>query len=323
MASPSIDAPSDASVVDPSPDAPTPDAAREHPRRNGRRASRSRSHAVTNQPATYTATPSKTGAGTDTRVSWRVWRVWEHLLGGFETFVADRELAWQLEAVTPGVRPMVWANRAFTRRVVTHLLDAGVDQFLDLGCGMLSAGSVHETLAERGSTARSIHLDIDAVAVERATAWIADSSRAHTAAAVRADLREPSTVFDHPTVQRSLDFGRPVATIAAGVLAHLGDEPAAGLLGAVREACVDGSFLAVTHPTADLHAEVNALTVVGARPRGRARVHALLHGWQLGEPGLVWAPHWRPDPDEGDPPRGGRAARYLLAALAATAGSGR
>jgi hypothetical protein len=274
-----------------------------------------------NLPATYTV--ARAGAGTDPRVPWRVWRVWEHLLGGIETFVADRDMAGQLEAVTPDARQMVLANRTFTRRVVTHLLDAGIDQFLDVGCGMLSADSVHETLAACGSTARSVHVDIDAVAVERATAWIADSSRAHAAAAVRADLREPATVVDHPAVRGLLDFGRPVATIAAGVLTHLDDDSAAALLTGVRAACVDGSFLAVTHPTADIHAEVNALTMVGARPRSRARVQALLNGWQLGEPGLVWAPHWRPDPDEGDAPQGGRAARYLLAALAATTGGGR
>jgi S-adenosyl methyltransferase len=312
MAVPSPDAPTGPRVVDPS---------GEHNRRNSRRAGGGRGQAVMNQPATYTA--ARAGAGPDTRVAWRVWRVWEHLLGGFETFVADQDLAWQMEAVTSDVRRMVLANRAFTRRVVTHLLDAGVDQFLDVGCGMLSADSVHETLAACGSPARSVHVDIDAVAVERATAWIADSSRAHAAAAVRSDLREPSTVFDHPTVKRLLDFGRPVATIAAGVLTHLGDDPAAGLLTAVREASVDGSFLAVTHPTADIHAEVNALTMVGARPRSRAGVQALLNGWQLCEPGLVWAPDWRPDPDEGDASQGGRAARYLFAALAATTGGGR
>ncbi|GAA4471755.1 SAM-dependent methyltransferase [Phytohabitans houttuyneae] len=261
--------------------------------------------------------------GRDARVPWRVCRVWDHLTDGFETCRADREMARQMETVIPGVREMARANRAFTRRVVTTLVAAGVEQYLDLGCGTLSANSVHETLIEYGPAARSVHVDIDVVAVDRAIDRITDNGRAGVAAAIRADLCTPATVFKHPTVRRLLDFDKPLAVIAAGVLAHLDDTAAAGLLATVREQSVDGSFLALTHPTADVHAEVNALTTIGAWPRSRTHVEQLLAGWQLPEPGLVWASQWRPGVAPSDPSPAGRGARYLLAALAATAGGER
>ncbi|MFC0532085.1 SAM-dependent methyltransferase [Phytohabitans kaempferiae] len=204
-----------------------------------------------------------------------------------------------------------------------------------MGCGLLSADSVHETLIECGSVARSVHVDLDVVAVDRAADQIAGSGRSHLAAAVRADLRDPSSVLRHRSVRRLVDFDRPVATIAAGVLAHLDDTTAAGLLAAVRATTVDGSFLALTHPTADLHTELNALAMVNAQPRSRAGTQALLAAARAGAgvgtalaapaprraarrrpggPPATWSPRWLPRQEANGELGGGSPWRRLAAA---------
>jgi O-methyltransferase involved in polyketide biosynthesis len=120
-------------------------------------------------------------------------------------------------------------------------------------------------------------------------------------------------------VTRLLDLDRPVAVIVTGVLPHLADEDAAGLLNAIWDATVPGSWLAVTHPTADVHPQVAAVDgIIGARPRSQTMLDSLLAGWQLDEPGLTWATECHPDPHDTTPEddTGRRAQRFLRAAVA-------
>ena len=95
-----------------------------------------------------------------------------------------------------------------------------------------------------------------------------------------------------------------VAVLLLGVLMSVADEddPAA-LIRTLLAPFPAGSFLAVSNVTLEgaLESAPAAIKVldrsgIGVHPRTRDQLRALLAGLELVEPGLVWAPEWRPDP---------------------------
>jgi S-adenosyl methyltransferase len=92
-------------------------------------------------------------------------RMYDYLLGGAHNFAVDRKAAEQAIAVDPEATQAAWVNRAFLRRAVEFLVDAGVRQYLDIGSGIPTVGHVHE-IAQRGAPeSRVVFVDIDPVAV--------------------------------------------------------------------------------------------------------------------------------------------------------------
>src|SRR5579859_1129291 len=88
-------------------------------------------------------------------------RMYDYFLGGSHNFAADRELAQQALKAFPDAPYVVRANRAFLRRAVLFLCEQGVDQFLDLGSGIPTAGNVHEVSTSVNPAARTVYVDSD------------------------------------------------------------------------------------------------------------------------------------------------------------------
>jgi hypothetical protein len=97
------------------------------------------------------------------------------------------------------------------------------------------------------------------------------------------------------------------------------DGPGA-IVAAYRDATAPGSYLTVSHGTADYRPE-QAEEAAGiysraSHPvtlRGRERIRELMAGYALIPPGLVDVINWRPDPRSvGTDPLGGDVARYSL-----------
>lgn len=227
-------------------------------------------------------------------------RMYDYFLGGSHNFAADRAAAEGLLAVAPDARDNARENRAFLRRVVGHLLDQGVRQFLDLGSGIPTAGNVHEIAHARDPLARVVYVDVEPIAVEISRHLLADIPNA---AVVHADLREPATVQKLATL---LDPAEPIAVLAVSVLHFIPDsDDPAGILGAYLEPLVDGSRLAVSHvvvdsappPESEGGLAVYARTATPVTLRDSAQVTAFFHGHPLVEPGLVPVSHWRADVD--------------------------
>jgi hypothetical protein len=89
------------------------------------------------------------------------------------------------------------------------------------------------------------------------------------------------------------------------------DADPVGLLGCFRDALPPGSYLALSHLTADSGAaEIGALVEVmrssknPIHPRGRAQITELFSGFELVEPGVVSIADWGPrsSGDGGDVP---------------------
>ncbi|MHA6799644.1 SAM-dependent methyltransferase [Bounagaea algeriensis] len=227
-------------------------------------------------------------------------RMYDHLLGGSANLPVDREAVAQLLAAFPGNQVWVQINRAFLLRAVRTLCACGIDQFLDLGSGIPTAGNVHDVAAAANPAARVAYVDIDPTAVAHARHLLQDATRTTV---TRADLREPRSVLNAPGVAGLLDFTRPVAVLVVAVLDIVDTDPA-GLLATYRDACRPGSALAVSH-SADLElteAERDGAQEVFAHTstpqlhlRDRDEIAALFAGYTLLDPGVVPSAAWRPD----------------------------
>ena len=129
-----------------------------------------------------------------------------------------------------------------------------------------------------------------------------------TTSIVLADLREPEAILAHPKVRALIDFAQPVALLLVAIVHFITErEDPARILAAFRDALPAGSYLALSHATADFRpvAAQHAAAVYDQATspvtlRTRAQVAALFEGWDLVEPGLAQVPLWRPD---GRPPR--------------------
>ncbi|MCP2259168.1 S-adenosyl methyltransferase [Streptoalloteichus tenebrarius] len=228
-------------------------------------------------------------------------RMYDYYLGGTHNFASDRRAAEQAIAAMPATVLGARANRAFLRRAVQFLVDAGVRQFLDLGSGIPTVGNVHEVAHRVAPDARVVYVDVDPVAVAHSRGLLADEPNA---AAVRADLRDVDRVLGHPEVARLLDLDQPVGLLMVAVLhfVPLSDD-AAGIVARYRDALAPGSHLALSHMslTGQAPEVLERFQAVYANAdnqvvlRSREELLDLFTGFDLVEPGLVPLAAWRPD----------------------------
>ncbi|MQA11070.1 MAG: hypothetical protein GEU98_21440 [Pseudonocardiaceae bacterium] len=235
-------------------------------------------------------------------------RVYDYLLGGSCNFEIDRAFGKNVEDVFPAAKQAALINRAFLRRAVHFLAESGVRQFLDLGSGVPTVGHSHEIAQRVDPSSTVVYVDIEPVAVAHSELILQDNDRA---AIVQADLRETDVVLGAPETVRMLDFREPIGLLMVSVLPFVLDEhDPAGIIGRYADALPPGSYLAVSHATLETPAPVDSIvemyknTSTPATLRSREHIDALLRGWELVEPGLVYAPQWRPDSPEdvGDAP---------------------
>jgi hypothetical protein len=222
-------------------------------------------------------------------------RMYDFYLGGKDNWPADREAAARVLAAAPEVRAIARENRAFLTRAVRFLAEEkGITQFLDIGTGIPTSPNVHEAAPH----ARVVYADNDPVVHAHANALLTGTG---TTEVILADLRDPLAVI--AGARTFLDFTRPVALLLVAVLHFIADaDDPAGIVAALRDALPEGSWLALSHGTADFHpAEVAAAAAAAydgaAAPlvlRPRAAIERFFDGFTLEEPGLVQAPLWHP-----------------------------
>jgi hypothetical protein len=238
-------------------------------------------------------------------------RVYNYLIGGKDNFEVDRRVAdalvskkrvigrWQYPAVE---------NRRFMERAVRYLMDAGVRQFIDIGCGFpTEKDNVHQIAHEIDPTTRVVYVDWDPnVHIHFRTML---QGVPHTAA-LQADARRPKEIITHPDVAGLIDFARPVAVLLIALLHHIPDEDdPEGVVAFLRDAVPAGSYLVISHMTSDgpppsavrrfERVFDNVRESMTMRPRDRIR--GFFGDMELVEPGLVDGGDWHPDEDETPP----------------------
>lgn len=240
-------------------------------------------------------------------------RMYDYFLGGSHNFSVDRQAAEQILSIYPDIALVAQANRAFLRRAVRFLIDQGVDQFLDIGSGIPTAGNVHEVAFERNPAARVVYVDIDPIAVHHSLDVLKDVP---SATAIQADARDPGCILAHPAVRSLLDFERPVAVLLLACAHFIADDAeVSDLLRTLRQAMAPGSYLVLSHLSyegapADAVAQTERLYTKTTNPvtiRSRDRLLPMFDGLELVAPGLVYVPLWHPEgPDDlflDQPPR--------------------
>src|SRR5262249_52363694 len=140
---------------------------------------------------------------------------------GSHNFAIDREFAEQVLQAMPNVPRLARVNRAFLRRCVRDLCQAGIDQFIDLGSGIPTEGNVHDVAQEINPDARVVYVDWDPAAVPHGRAILAGNDGP---AVVHADLRDPEVVFADANLRRLIDPAKPTVVLLIAVLHFVPDE---------------------------------------------------------------------------------------------------
>lgn len=228
-------------------------------------------------------------------------RMYDYFLGGGHNLEVDRVAARRAIEIMPHIVIAARANRGFLQRAVRACLDLGVRQFLDLGSGIPTAGPIHEIAQRIDPAARVAYVDGDPVAVAHTELLLADVPGA---TATHADLTDPRKVLSAPGVTELLDFGQPVAVIAAAVLHFVPDDRnPRHILRTYRNAVAPNSVIVFSHGenNDDEPDRMEAIrqhyrnTSHPVQRRTPAEMAELLDGWRIVEPGLVDANAWRPD----------------------------
>ena len=245
-------------------------------------------------------------------------RIYDYLLGGKDNYPADRAVAAEIAKALPHIRVACEWNRAFLGRAVRYLAARGVRQFIDIGTGLPTVGNVHEIAQAAAPGAHVVYVDNDPVVLTHGRDLL---HGVVGTAILEHDLRHPEAILADPELRALIDVGEPVAVLLAAVLHFIPDEDdLAGIIATLLEPFPSGSYLVVSHMTADAKPEVRTAaqvydqTTTPIYPRRRDQIQRLAKGLELVAPGVVWLPEWRPDPGTSPPPNPADAYLYALVA---------
>ena len=260
------------------------------------------------QPGWYSVLPpAAQGSRLDTSVPHPA-RVYAYWLGGKDHFPADRKAAEEVIRLRPQVVASARANRAFLARVVRYLAgERGIRQFLDIGTGLPGqrGGNTHEVAQQVDPGCRIVYADNDPLVLAHARALLTSTPRG-ACGYVDADVRDPEAIVAQAA--DTLDFTQPTTILLLAVLHFLTDrDRPADIVATLASALAAGSYVAISHLTADFGPDQVAATVtayntlapVPVTARTHAQVTGLFGGLPLLAPGVVPVTEWRPE--AGDP----------------------
>jgi hypothetical protein len=167
--------------------------------------------------------------------------------------------------------------------------------------GLPAPDATHTVAQAIAPESRIVYVDNDPLVLAHARALLT-SSREGACDYLDADLRDPETILRGAA--RTLDFTQPAAVMLVAVLHFVPDSSdPAGLVATLSAALAPGSFVAISHLTADFDpgqvasgvTAYNMLVPAGITARSHAEVTALLGGLALVAPGVVPVTEWRPD----------------------------
>jgi len=250
------------------------------------------------------STPSQEPPEIDTSVAHSA-RVWNYFLGGKDHYPADREAGDMALALMPSLVEAARADRGFLVRAVRYLAGkAGIRQFLDIGTGLPTANNTHEVAQAAAPECRIVYVDNDPLVLAHARALLTSTPQGATNY-IEADLREPDKILE--AAARTLDFDQPITLMLLGIVNFIvDDDEAHAIVDRLLDALAPGSYLAMAHPTKEVHGEeveeaMRRWNESGAAPitaRSRQELAGFFDRLELLEPGVVSSSQWRPDPGD-------------------------
>ena len=120
---------------------------------------------------------------------------------------------------------------------------------------------------------------------------------------IQADMCEPDVVLQAAETRRLLDLDAPIGLLMVAVFHLVADEKRPhDIVAAYRDQLASGSYLALSHFTADTRPEEMAAVVEMMKhsadplhPRSREEITGMFDGFDLVEPGVVSTSRWRPE----------------------------
>lgn len=240
------------------------------------------------------------GTGIDTTRP-NVARVYDYLLGGFESFNADREQAARLLRICPSLGIVALENRYFLARAVTWAARHGITQFVDLGAGapVQKARSgvledIHVTAQTVSPSARVAYVDDDPVVLARSRAFRA---RSRGVAVTAADLTDPDSVLADRRLRAVIDLAQPACFIFGLPLSLVSASQARDVVAGYARRAAPGSCIVISCGRCDDEALWNQLrdayTAAEVHNHTPAEIERFLGGLEVVPPGLVPAQNWR------------------------------
>jgi hypothetical protein len=227
-------------------------------------------------------------------------RILDYLLGDGGNVTSDRQLADLAQRMMPDIGLVVRLNRMFMRRAVTHVMAAGVRQFLDLSASTTAVGNVHEIAQAIDPACRVVYVHTDPISVVHTEQLLGGAERA---VVFEADPRDSQKVMSVCGDEGLLDLTAPIGLLMVAVLEsvpHASD--LVRMVAGYRERIAPGSHLVISHFTGDHRpAETTAvLELMRSSPkpihqRTYEEVSSLFTGFELLAPGVVDAGRWYPE----------------------------
>lgn len=228
-------------------------------------------------------------------------RVYDYLLGGIESYAADREQAAALLRICPSLDMAALENRYFLARAVTWAAGHGVTQFVDLGAGAPIRKAkarvledVHLTAQAASPSARVAYVDHDPVVLARSRAFRAP---ARGVAVTAADLTDPDAVLADLDLRAVIDLARPVCYIFGLALSLVPASQARDVAAGYMRRAAPGSLVVISCWRCEdqaLREQLSeAWTAAPVRNHAPGEVKGFLAGLELIPPGLAAAQNWR------------------------------
>jgi len=231
-------------------------------------------------------------------------RIYDYGIGGKNHFAVDRAVADQVLAGMPTARTVARENRKFLGRAVGFLAaEAGIRQFLDIGSGLPATDNVHEVAQRADPSCRVVYVDNDPSVLPHARALLAGTPQGRTGY-FTGDLRDPKAILAHAVTRDVLDMSQPIALMLVSVLPFLvDDDNPAAILATLLDALPSGSYLAVTHTTAEhdpdgwdaVRKAYGSAAIQGQLRDSGDFARLAFGGLELVSPGVVLVCEWRPD----------------------------
>jgi O-methyltransferase involved in polyketide biosynthesis len=226
-------------------------------------------------------------------------RVYDFFLGGTDNFPVDRVLAEQQLALAPLIADVVRENRQFVARAVTWVAGQGVQQFIDLGCGLPTAPSTHQAARAVTGEARVAYVDNDPIVLDRLKALPAADSQGLTI--VDGDVREVRVILE--SVGQAIEMTAPACLVLGSLVHFFTLEAARELVARYVAALAPGSYLVLsalnvnlTSAAADGALGAYRANIAPVYSHSVADISGFFGSLELIPPGVVDARQW-------DPPR--------------------
>jgi len=233
-------------------------------------------------------------------------RMYDFYLNGKDHYEVDAEAAGKVLSVYPTVKLNATVNRGFIHRATRWLAaEAGIRQFLDIGTGIPTEPNLHQVAQSVAPEARVVYTDYDPIVLAYAQALLRGTPEGRTAY-VQADVREPQRIITATELRETLDLSKPVA-MSVNALFHFipEEEKPYELVRELMGALAPGSYLMLTHSTADFHAETWQKVIavykesgISFTTRNQSEVAAFFDGLELVDPGVSEPHAWKPDPGD-------------------------